>query len=148
MDEHGSTRDDDMKRINVDPTDVHVIVTGTSHGAPPPRGSAPLPWLRRHRAKLALGLAVVELLVFGFGPGDFLRNWVGLLAIAIAAIFLHVVASRFLPYTLRQVTWIIALAQALVALAPVFLIGSIVVVAILLVFVVLAGLALLLGDRR
>ncbi len=147
MDGNGGTGDD-LKRIDVDPSDVHVVMAGASYGAPPPRGGAPLPWLRRHRAKLALGLAVIELLVFGFGPGDFLRNWVGLLGIAIAAILLHVVASRFLPYTLRQLTWVVALAQALVALAPVFLIGSIVVVAILLVFVVLAGLALLLGDRR
>lgn len=140
---------EDVRRIDVDPSDVHVVISGGSwYSAPPPSGGAPLPWLRRHRAKLALGLAAVELLVFGFGPGGFLRNWLGLLAIAIAAVVLHVVARRVLPYTLQQITWTIALAQSLVALAPVFLIGSAIVIAILLVFVALVGLALLFADRR
>jgi len=46
------------------------------------------------------------------------------------------------------VTWAIALAQSLVALFPVFLGVGIVIIAVLLVFAALAGLVLLLGDRR
>jgi hypothetical protein len=107
-----------------------------------------MPWLRRHRAKLAAGLAIVELLALGLAPGDLLRSWVALLAVAIAAVFIHVVASRWLPYSVRQVTWAIALAQSLVALFPVFLGVGIVIIAVLLVFAALAGLVLLLGDRR
>ncbi len=137
-----------MKRIEVDPADVRVVTTeARSYGAPPPPSGAPIPLLRRHRAKLALGLAIVELLVLGFGPGDLLRSWVGLLAIAAAAVFVQIVVSRYLPYSVRQITWMIALAQALVALFPVFLGVSIVIVVVLLVFAVLTGLALLLGER-
>jgi hypothetical protein len=58
------------------------------------------------------------------------------------------VLGRYLPYNLRQLTWIFALTQALVALFPIFLGVSVVIIVILLVFAVLAGLALLLGDRR
>lgn len=148
MDDHGDTGRAE-RRIEVDPDDVRVVsVRSFSYGAPPPTGGAPLPWLRRHRAKLALGLAIVELLALGLAPGDLLRSWVALLAVAVAAVFIHVVASRWLPYSVRQVTWAIALAQALVALFPVFLGVGIVIIAVLLVFAVLAGLVLLLGDRR
>lgn len=148
MDNDGDTGRD-PRRIEVDPDDVRVVsVRSFSYGAPPPAGGAPLPWLRRHRAKLALGLAIVELVALGLAPGDLLRSWILLLAVAVAAVFIHVVASRWLPYPVRQVTWTIALGQALVALFPVFLGVGIVIVAILLVFAVLAGLVLLLGDRR
>jgi hypothetical protein len=138
-----------QRRIEVDPDDVRVVsVRSFSYGAPPPTGGAPLPWLRRHRAKLALGLAIVELLALGLAPGDLLRSWIALLAIAVLAVFIHVVGSRWLPYPVRQITWAIALGQSLVALFPVFLGVGIVIIAVLLVFAVLAGLVLLLGDRR
>ena len=146
MDDDGDTG---QRRIEVDPDDVRVVsYRSFSYGAPPPTGGAPMPWLRRHRAKLAVGLAIVELLALGLAPGDLLRSWVALLAVAVAAVFIHVVASRWLPYSVRQVTWAIALGQSLVALFPVFLGVGIVIVAVLLVFAVLAGLVLLLGDRR
>ncbi|MGA0122804.1 MAG: hypothetical protein ACO3KD_07345 [Gaiellales bacterium] len=148
MDADGDTGNG-QRRIEVDPADVRgVSVRPVSYGAPPPSGGAPPSWLRRHRAKLALGLAIVELLALGLAPGDLLRSWIALLAIAILAVFLHVVAGRWLPYPLRQLTWAIALGQSLVALFPVFLGVGIVIVAVLLVFAALAGLVLLLGDRR
>ena len=145
-DEHSG---DPIRRIDVDPADVRVVQSSTwSYRSSPPTSGAPLPFLRRHRAKFALGLAIVELIALGFGPGDLLRQWLALLAVAIAGIFLHVVLGRYLPYSLRQVTWIFALAQALVALFPIFFGVGVVIIVILLVFGVLAGLALLLGDRR
>ncbi len=148
MDDDGDTGHG-QRRIEVDPDDVRVVsVRSFSYGAPPPTGGAPLPWLRRHRAKLALGLAIVELLALGLAPGDLLRSWIALLAIAVLAVFAHVAASRWLPYSVRQITWAIALGQSLVALFPVFLGVGIVIIAVLLVFAVLAGLVLLLGDRR
>lgn len=148
MDGNGSTGDQ-PRRIEVDPSDVRVVVSESfAYGAPPPTGGEPLPWLRRHRAKLALAVAIIELLVLGFGPGGFLHEWLALLAIAIAVVFLYVVLRQRLPYAIRQVVWIIAVAQSLVALFPIFLGVGVVIVAILLIFAVLAGLALLLGDRR
>ncbi len=139
----------DPRRIEVDPSDVRVVMAQSyARGAPPPSGGTPLPFLRRHRVKLGLGLAIIELIVLGFGPGDYLRQWIGLLAIAVAAIFVQIALSRYLPYILRQVTWAVAFAQALVALFPIFFGVGIVIIVILLLFAVLAGLALLLGDRR
>ena len=140
---------DPVKRIEVDPSDVRVVQSDTwSYTSSSPTGGVPAPFLRRHRAKLALALAIVELFALGFGPGDLLRQWLVLLAVAIGAVFLHVVVARYLPYSLRQLTWIFALTQALVALFPIFLGVGVVIIVILLVFAVLAGLALLLGDRR
>ncbi len=139
----------DPRRIEVDPSDVRVVMAQSyARGAPPPSGGTPLPFLRRHRVKLGLGLAIIELIVLGFGPGDYLRQWIGLLAIAVAVIFVQIALSRYLPYKLRQVTWAVAFAQALVALFPIFFGVGVVIIVILLLFAVLAGLALLLGDRR
>jgi hypothetical protein len=126
-----------------------VIASSTrTWGAPPPTGGEPLPLLRRHRAKLALGLAAIELIALAVLPGDVLRSWLLLLGIAVACVVLYALVARRLPYALRQIAWTIALAQTLVALFPVFLGASVVIIAIVLVVVVLAGLALLLGDRR
>lgn len=148
MDDH-SNLGGEPRRITVDPNDVRVVMAESyARGAPPPSGGAPLPFLRRHRVKLGLGLAIIELIVLGFGPGDYLRQWIGLLAIAVAAIFVQIALSRYLPYILRQVTWAVAFAQALVALFPIFFGVGVVIIVILLFFAVLAGLALLLGDRR
>lgn len=140
---------DPVKRIEVDPSDVRVVQSETrSYTSSQPMGGAPLPFLRRHRAKFALALAIIELFALGFGPGNLLQQWLLLLAIAFGAVFLQVVLGRYLPYNLRQLTWIFALTQAFVALFPIFLGVSVVIIVILLVFAVLAGLALLLGDRR
>jgi|APGre2960657505_1045072.scaffolds.fasta_scaffold00227_8 hypothetical protein len=140
---------DPVKRIEVDPSDVRVVQAETrSYTSSQPTGGAPLPFLRRHRAKIALALAIIELFALGFGPGNLLQQWLLLLAIAFGAVFLQVVLGRYLPYNLRQLTWIFALTQAFVALFPIFLGVSVVIIVILLVFAVLAGLALLLGDRR
>jgi hypothetical protein len=139
-----------VKRIEVDPDDVQVVVVGQrTYGAPPPTdgSGAPPSFLRRHRLKFAIALTVIELLVLGVG--NYLGAWIILLAIAIAAVAIHVFAGPYLPQALRQVTWIIATTQAVVALFPVAFIGaSIVVVAILLIGVLLLLAMLLLGDRR
>ena len=148
MDGNGSIGDA-PRRIEVDPSDVRVVVSESyAYGAPPPNAGTPLPFLRRHRAKIALALAIVELLILGFGPGGYLHQWIGLLAIAVAAVFLYVLLRQRLPYALRQALWIVAVMQSLVALFPIFLGVSAVIVGILIVFAILAGLALILGDRR
>ena len=148
MDGNGSSGDA-PRRIEVDPSDVRVVMAQSyAYGAPPPMGGAPLPFLRRHRAKLALAVAIIELLVLGFGPGDFLHQWIGLLAIAVAAVFVYMLLRLRLPYALRELLWMLAVAQSLVALFPIFLGVGVVIMGILLIFAVLAGLALLLGDRR
>jgi len=140
---------DPVKRIEVDPSDVRVVQAETwSYTSSQPTGGEPRPFLRRHRAKFALALAIIEIFAIGFGAGNLLHQWLLLLAIAFGAVFLQVVIARYLPYNLRQVTWIFALTQAFVALFPIFFGVGVVIIVILLIFGLLAGIALILGDRR
>lgn len=148
MDGNGTTGDE-PRRIEVDPGDVRVVTASTwSYSAPPPRGGEPLPFLRRHRAKIAVGITVVESVALGLSGAGFLRSMVLLLVLAAIAVSLHVLLRDRLPYWARQLTWILALSQALALLFPFLVIGGIIAIAIVLAFLVLAGLAILLGDRR
>ena len=128
-----------MKRIEVNPADVRIV--GSS-------GPAQRPWLRRHRMRIAAVLAVAEAILWSF---DISKT--KLLAVAAAAIAFHVfVTPRIGSYTVRQVSWTLAFAQALVAIGTVLLLVATTLVAVmvfgLLVVLVLAGVAALLGDRR
>lgn len=148
MDGNGTTGDD-PRRIEVDPSDVRVVAASTwSYGAPPPTGGEPLPLLRRHRAKVAIAITVVESVVLGLSGLGFLRTMVVLLVAAAVAIALHVLVRDRLPYTAQQLTWILAVSQTLALLIPFLVIGGIIAIAIVLAFVVLAGIVILLGDRR
>lgn len=148
MDGNGAAGDE-PRRIEVDPADVRVVSTTTwSYGAPPPTGGEPLPFLRRHRAKIAVGITIVESVALGISGVGFLRSMVLLLVAAAAAVALHILVRDRLPYAIRQLTWILALSQALALLFPFLIIGGIIAIAIVLAFAVLAGLAILLGDRR
>ncbi len=98
--------------------------------------------------RIAALLAVAEAVLWSFDVSK-----TGLLAVAAAAIALHLVVTPKVPsYTIRQISWTLAFAQALVAIGTVLFIVVSGVVAILvfgaLVAVVLAGVAALLGDRR
>jgi len=107
---------------------------------------------RRVRVLLPLPLAgaydYLADAALGLAPGDPVRVPLG------ARVALGVVwdaapepdAAEAIPAA--RLTWAIALGQSLVALFPVFLGVGIVIIAVLLVFAVLAGLVLLLGDRR
>mgnify|MGYP006284306589 CR=1 FL=1 len=148
MDDDGSTGDG-PRRIEVDPADVRVVATRSwSYGAPPPTSADRRPWLRRHRAKLAVGLAAAETLALAVGGVGFLRALAALLVVAALAIGVHVLLRSRIPYAVQQLTWVLALSQVLALLFPVVVIGGIIAIAIVLAVLVLAGLAILLGDRR
>ncbi len=148
MDDNSSTGDA-PRRIEVDPDDVRVVVSRSfAYGAPPPTAGEPLPFLRRHRAKIAIAITIVESVALGLSGIGFLRAIVLLLLVAAAAIVLHVVLRDRAPYTVRQLTWILAVSQTLALLFPFLIIGGIIAIAIVLAFVILAGIVILLGDRR
>ena len=141
-----------MKRIEVDPDDVRIVTVSQTRGPFTGAPEAPHPglggWLRRYRLRLAGGLAVLEALLWAL---DFSKLW--LLLIAAVAIAIHLlVTPRIGSYTLHQITWTLAFAQALVAIGTILLlvVGTVLAIGlfVLLVGLVLAGVAALLGDRR
>ena len=102
-------------------------------------------WLRAHRLRIALAIAVVEGLLVVLDVVDW---WVAVV-VAVAAIAFYLVAGRTLAsYTARQASWIAAAAQALVVLVPVLLVVvswlAIMAVAVLAI----VALVLLFRDRR
>ena len=102
-------------------------------------------WLRARRLRIALWIAVAEgiLVVLNQIPG-----WTALL-VGIAVIAFYVLIGRELGSTAgREMSWIAAVSQVLVALVPVllFFVGALAVLA-LIVLAVLALVALF-ADRR
>ena len=135
-----------VKRIEVDPSDIRITTLG--YGSDPAPTGGPGAWLRRYRLRLAGGLALLEALLWAFDISKLV-----LLAVAVGAVALHFVVTPRIPsYTFRQVSWVVAFAQALVAIGSVLLVIFTTLVAILifgfLVLLVIGGLAALLGDRR
>ena len=148
MDGNGSTGDG-PRRIEVDPADVRVVTTRSwSYGAPPPTGGEPVPPLRRHRAKIAVAIAAVEIVALAVAGVGFLQAIVALLLVAAAGVGAHVLLRERIPPWARQLTWIVALSQALALLFPFVVIGGLIAIAFVLAFLILAGLAIVLGDRR
>lgn len=148
MDGNGSTGGE-PRRIEVDPDDVRVVVSQSyTYGAPRPNGGEPLPFLRRHRAKVAVAITVIESVLLGLSGIGFLRSIILLLVAAVVAIVVHVALRDRAPYTVRQLTWILAVSQTLALLFPFLIIGGVIAIAIVLAFVILAGIVILIGDRR
>jgi hypothetical protein len=148
MDGNGSTGDA-PRRIEVDPDDVRVVVSQSyTYRAPRPTGGEPLPFLRRHRAKIAVAITVIESVLLGLSGIGFLRSIILLLVAAVVAIVVHVALRDRAPYTMRQLTWILAVSQTLALLFPFLIIGGVIAIAIVLAFVILAGIVILIGDRR
>ncbi len=134
-----------VKRIEVDPADVRIVGIGQRGPAPT---TGPGAWLRRYRLRLAGALAIAEAVLWAFHVSKLL-----LLGIAAAAVAVHfLITPRLGSYTLRQLSWIVAFAQALIAIGSVLLVVFTTVVAIIvfggLVLLVVGGVAALLGDRR
>jgi hypothetical protein len=102
-------------------------------------------WLRQHRLQIALWIAVVEgvLVLFGVIPA-----WT---AVGIAALLLlfYVLVGRRLPIDSgREIAWIGAFSQLLVAILPVLLALLTMVAIVALVVIAAIALALLFLDRR
>jgi hypothetical protein len=113
-----------------------VIEHGTSPGGR---------WLRSRRLRLALWIAVIEGLLVAL---HVIPWWLAAL-VAVAAISLYFWAGRSVPSdTARQLTWVAATSQALVALVPVLVLVvgtlALIVVAVLAVVALIA----LFADRR
>jgi hypothetical protein len=102
-------------------------------------------WLRRYRTRIAFWIAVVEGILLLVGA---VNRWVVLL-LAVAIILAYFGFARQLRSPLaRDVAWIAAVSQALVALVPilVILVGTLALIAVGVLAVV--ALVLLFGDRR
>jgi hypothetical protein len=86
-------------------------------------------WLRDRRVRIALWIAVVEGLVVVFGP---ISHWAAFFIAAIIIALWFFVGRNLRSDTLRQVSWIAALSQALVALIPILmiLIGTLALIAV------------------
>jgi apolipoprotein N-acyltransferase len=102
-------------------------------------------WLRENRVRAALAIAIVEGILIAFDNID----WPVALVFAVAVLVLYFVAGRRLrSNTARQVAWIAAVSQALVALVPVLLIlvGTLTLIVVAALAVI--ALILLFADRR
>ena len=102
-------------------------------------------WLHAHRTKIAFWIAVVEATVLVFGP---LGRWA---ALAVALIVLAVyfsVRPRIGSPLLRDVLWIAAVSQALIALVPLLLIVVSTVAVVAVALLAIAALVVLFKDRR
>ena len=102
-------------------------------------------WLRERRLKIAIGIAVVEGVLVAF---KIVSWWVAVPLAAIAIAFWLYAGRDIKNDSARQVAWIAATSQALVALVPVLvvIVGTLALIAV----GVLAVLALfvLFTDRR
>ena len=100
--------------------------------------------LRERRVRIALWIAVLEGLLVVFDAIDW---WVSLL-VAAAVLGVYVFYGRTAPSdTTRQVTWIAAASQVMVALVPVLVavVGTLALIAVAILAV--AALVYLLRDR-
>ena len=102
-------------------------------------------WLRERRLRVALWIAVIEGILVAFK----VIAWPVAVVVAVAIIVLYFgVAARSRSDSVRQVSWIAAVSQALVALVPVLVIVVGMLALIVVALLAIAALVLLLSDRR
>jgi hypothetical protein len=102
-------------------------------------------WLRERRLRVALWIAVIEGILVAFK----VISWPIALVIAVAIVVVYfATAGRVRSDSVRQVAWIAAVSQALVALVPVLVIivGTLALVVVALLAIL--ALILLLSDRH
>jgi hypothetical protein len=102
-------------------------------------------WLRTQRLRIALWIAVVEGALVAF---DVIPWWLAVLAGATLVVLYFSVGRELRSDTARQIGWIAATSQALVAMVPILvaLVGVLAVIAVG-VLAVIALLALFLDER-
>jgi hypothetical protein len=102
-------------------------------------------WLRENRLKLALGIAVAEG-IFVALEKDFSR--VTVIVIAIPIVLFYLLAGRTLESQLgREISWILAMSQALAVVAAIIAITIPVIALVLAGLFALVAVYLLLHDR-
>ena len=102
-------------------------------------------WLRRYRTRIAFWVAVIEGILLVFGA---ISRWGALLVAVLIIVGYFAFAVRFRSLLARDIAWIAAVSQALVALVPVLVIvvGTVALVAVGILAIV--ALVVLFGDRR
>lgn len=102
-------------------------------------------WLRRNRLRIAFWIAVIEGILLVFGE---ITRWGTLLVAVLIIVGYFAFGSRLRQPLARDVAWIAAVSQALVALIPILLIivGTVALIAVGILAVV--ALVVLFGDRR
>jgi ABC-type dipeptide/oligopeptide/nickel transport system permease component len=101
-------------------------------------------WLRHNRFRIALWIAVVEGVLVLF---DVIPAWWAI-GVAVLLLAFYVFVGRRLPDSGRELSWIAAFSQLLVAILPVLVALLTVVAIIALVVIAAVALALLFLDRR
>jgi hypothetical protein len=101
-------------------------------------------WLRRHRTKIAFWIAVAEAIVLVFGAVS--RPGAVLVAVVILIAYFWLGRRLRSPFA-RDLAWIAAVSQALVALVPVllFVLTGLAIVAVAILAI--AALIVLFGRR-
>jgi hypothetical protein len=102
-------------------------------------------WLRRNRLRVAFWIAVIEGLLLVFGE---ITRWGTLLVAALIIVSYFAFGSRLRQPLARDVAWIAAVSQALVALIPILLIVVSTVAVIAVGILAVVALIVLFGDRR
>lgn len=102
-------------------------------------------WLRRYRIRIAFWIAVVEAILLVFHA---VSRWAALLVAVLIIVGYFSIGSRLRSPAARDVAWIAAVSQALVALVPilVILVGTLALIAVGILAIV--ALVVLFGDRR
>jgi hypothetical protein len=119
---------------------------GTASGALVEHGTSRTGrWLHARRLRIAFWIALIEAVLLVVGAIS--RPLALVVAVAIIALYFWQ-ANRIRSTTVREVAWIAAVSQALVALVPVLLILVTTVALIVVAAIAVVALILLFSDRR
>jgi hypothetical protein len=126
-----------VKRIEVDPSDVRVV--GAAEPAPKKRDSR-----FGLRLKIAAAIAAVEIIAVAVGGVRPLL----MMLVAVVAVAFHLFVGRKAPTAIREVSWILAISQAMVALFIAAIGTAMFVLGIVVVLALIIGVMMILGERR
>jgi hypothetical protein len=102
-------------------------------------------WLRRYRTRIAFWIAIIEGILLVFGA---ISRWGALLVAVLIIVGYFAFGTRLRSALARDLAWIAAVSQALVALVPilVILVGTVALIAVGILAIV--ALVVLFRDRR
>jgi hypothetical protein len=126
-----------VKRIEVDPSDVRVV--GAAGPAPTRRDSR-----FGLRLKIAAVIAAVEIIAVAVGGVRPLL----MMLVAVAAVAFHLFVGRRAPTVIREISWVLAISQAMVALFIAAIGTALFVLGIVVVLGLIIAMMMILGERR